>query len=61
MRVWELDLSTRRPSRDLFAQGSTFTEQNYQWALVPVPVSTRSATTPWHMRTNCGPVEFRWR
>jgi hypothetical protein len=23
--------------------------------------STRSATTPWHMRTNCGPVEFRWR
>jgi acetyl esterase len=27
------DLGTRRPSRDLFARGSTFTEQNYQWAL----------------------------
>jgi len=27
------DLSTRRPSRDLFAQGSTFTDQNYHWAL----------------------------
>jgi acetyl esterase len=27
------DLSTRRTSRDLFAQGSTFTEQNYRWAL----------------------------
>jgi len=27
------DLSTRRPSRDLFAQGSTFTDQNYRWAL----------------------------
>jgi acetyl esterase len=27
------DLSTRRPSRDLFAQGSTFTDQNFRWAL----------------------------
>ena len=27
------DLGTRRPSRDLFARGCTFTEQNYQWAL----------------------------
>jgi acetyl esterase/lipase len=27
------DLSTRRPSRDLFAHGSTFTDQNYRWAL----------------------------
>jgi acetyl esterase len=27
------DLCTRRPSRDLFAQGSTFTDQNYAWAL----------------------------
>jgi acetyl esterase len=27
------DLGTRRPSRDLFARDSTFTEQNYQWAL----------------------------
>jgi acetyl esterase len=27
------DISTRRPSRDLFARGSTFTDQNFQWAL----------------------------
>jgi acetyl esterase len=27
------DLSTRRPSRDLFARGSTFTDQNLEWAL----------------------------
>jgi acetyl esterase len=27
------DFSTRRPSRDLFAQGSTFTDQNLRWAL----------------------------
>ena len=27
------DLSTRRPSHDLFAQGSTFTDQNLRWAL----------------------------
>ena len=27
------DLSTRRRSRDLFAQGSTFTDQNLRWAL----------------------------
>lgn len=27
------DLSTRRPSRDLFAHGSTFTDRNYFWAL----------------------------
>jgi acetyl esterase len=27
------DLCTRRPSRDLFAQGSTFSDQNYAWAL----------------------------
>ncbi len=27
------DLGTRRPSHDLFAQGSTFTDQNYRWAL----------------------------
>ena len=27
------DISTRRPSRDLFAQGSTFTDQNLRWAL----------------------------
>jgi acetyl esterase len=27
------DLGTRRPSRDLFARGSTFTDQNYRWAL----------------------------
>lgn len=28
-----VDPSTRRPSRDLFAQHSTFTEKNLQWAL----------------------------
>ncbi len=27
------DISTRRPSRDLFGQGSTFTDQNFRWAL----------------------------
>ncbi len=27
------DLSTRRGSRDLFARGSTFTDQNLEWAL----------------------------
>jgi acetyl esterase len=27
------DFSMRRPSRDLFAQGSTFTDQNLRWAL----------------------------
>jgi acetyl esterase len=27
------DLSTRRPSRDLFAEGSTFTERNLQWVM----------------------------
>lgn len=27
------DLSTRRPSRDLFATGSTFTERNVQWVM----------------------------
>ena len=27
------DISTRRPSRDLFNQSSTFTDQNFRWAL----------------------------
>jgi len=27
------DFTTRRPSRDLFARGSTFTDQNLDWAL----------------------------
>jgi acetyl esterase len=27
------DLSTRRPSHDLFAKGSTFTDRNLQWAM----------------------------
>jgi acetyl esterase len=27
------DLSTRRPARDLFAHGSTFTERNLQWVI----------------------------
>jgi acetyl esterase len=27
------DVATRRPSHDLFAQGSTFTDANYRWAL----------------------------
>ena len=27
------DFTTRRPSRDLFARGSTFTDQNLEWAL----------------------------
>ena len=27
------DLSTRRPSRDLFARGSTFTDRNIQWVM----------------------------
>lgn len=27
------DLGTRRPSRDLFARGATFTDRNYRWAL----------------------------
>jgi acetyl esterase len=27
------DLSTRRPSRDLFAEGSTFTDRNLQWVM----------------------------
>jgi acetyl esterase len=27
------DIGTRRPSRDLFGQGSTFTDQNLRWAL----------------------------
>lgn len=27
------DLGTRRPSRDLFAEGSMFTEQDYRWVL----------------------------
>jgi acetyl esterase len=27
------DLSTRRPSRDLFAQGSTFSDRNLQWVM----------------------------
>jgi acetyl esterase len=27
------DLGTRLPSRDLFAEGSTFTDENYRWAL----------------------------
>jgi acetyl esterase len=27
------DISVRRPSRDLFARGSTFTDQNLKWAL----------------------------
>ena len=27
------DFNTRRPSRDLFAQGSTFTDRNLRWAL----------------------------
>ena len=27
------DLGTRRPSRDLFARGSTFSDRNYLWAL----------------------------
>jgi acetyl esterase len=28
-----MDLATRRPSHDLFARGSTFTDRNLQWAL----------------------------
>lgn len=27
------DLSTRRPARDLFAQGSTFTDRNIEWVM----------------------------
>jgi acetyl esterase len=35
------DLSTRRPSRDLFAEGSTFTERNLQWVMANyVPAGT---------------------
>ncbi|HSS23586.1 MAG TPA: alpha/beta hydrolase [Mycobacterium sp.] len=35
------DFSTRRPSRDLFARGSTFTDQNLQWTLANyIPAGT---------------------
>jgi acetyl esterase len=35
------DLSTRRPSRDLFAQGSTFTDRNLQWVMANyIPAGT---------------------
>jgi acetyl esterase/lipase len=35
------DLSTRRPSRDLFAQGSTFTERNLEWVMANyIPAGT---------------------
>jgi acetyl esterase len=35
------DLSTRRPSRDLFAEGSTFTDRNLQWVLANyIPAGT---------------------
>src|SRR6201996_3025671 len=35
------DLSTRRPSRDLFANGSTFTERNLQWVMANyIPAGT---------------------
>ena len=35
------DLSTRRPSRDLFAEGSTFTERNLQWVMANyIPAGT---------------------
>jgi acetyl esterase len=35
------DLSTRRPSRDLFAEGSTFTDRNLQWAMANyIPAGT---------------------
>ncbi|BBY07412.1 alpha/beta hydrolase [Mycobacterium noviomagense] len=35
------DLSTRRPSRDLFAEGSTFTDRNLQWVIANyVPTGT---------------------
>jgi acetyl esterase len=35
------DLSTRRPSRDLFAEGSTFTGRNIQWVMANyIPAGT---------------------
>jgi acetyl esterase len=35
------DLSTRRPSRDLFAKGSTFTDRNLQWVMANyIPAGT---------------------
>jgi acetyl esterase len=35
------DLSTRRPSRDLFAEGSTFTDRNIQWVMANyIPAGT---------------------
>jgi acetyl esterase len=35
------DLSTRRPSRDLFAEGSTFTDRNLQWVMANyIPAGT---------------------
>ena len=35
------DLSMRRPSRDLFAHGSTFTERNLQWVMTNyIPMGT---------------------
>jgi acetyl esterase len=35
------DLSTRRPSRDLFAEGSMFTERNLQWVMANyIPAGT---------------------
>jgi len=35
------DLSTRRPSRDLFAEGSTFTDRNIEWVMANyIPVGT---------------------
>lgn len=40
------DLGTRRPSRDLFAQGSTFTDRNYQWALDNYVPSGSDLTDP---------------
>jgi acetyl esterase len=36
-----MDLSTRRPSRDLFAECSTFTERNFQWVMANyIPAGT---------------------
>jgi acetyl esterase len=38
------DLSTRRPSRDLFAEGSTFTDRNIDWVMANyIPAGTDPA------------------
>ncbi|MEE2853587.1 MAG: alpha/beta hydrolase [Actinomycetota bacterium] len=38
------DLSTRRPSRDLFAEGSTFTDRNIDWVMANyIPAQTDPA------------------